>query len=349
MRVIITGDKSRYQFLRFLVNEENLKINDNLYTERMSDIDVFVSSDKTADEACTYYSSNVPLNSLVYFPKEYGADSSFSDDDKVLFFNEFPYNREEDVESLNDIANSGKYGQICVVLVYNGRTGIDTDISSDDMAILSAEKMLDDMGLSHCKYTMGSVPDFLYWKIAKQEKYEKNLLMPLLKKTKYELDVFDSTYDLLYELDVAMIVDDPTIRKLILKYDSSLNNKNVWTEYASRLILRLIKGEKSVKDFYIELYKKIVSAISIWDINKDTARLTDIVENALKEKFSKYEELIFRGNEDDYETFLNNNKVIYLLSQGLISFFKEDLKTILKKRIIKDIEIMEGFLDECNC
>lgn len=253
MRVILTGDKSRYQFLRFLVNEENLRMNDNLYTERMSDIDVFVSSDKTIDEACTYYSSLVPLNSLVYFPKEYGENSSFLDDDKILFFNEFPYNREEDMESLNNIVNSGKYGQISVVLVCNDRTSIDTDISSDDLAILSAEKMLDDMGLSHCKYTMGDIPDFLYWKIAKQEKYEKNLLMPLLQKTKYEVDVFDSTYELSYELDVAMIVDDPTIRKVILSYDCSLNNKNVWTEYANRSIMRLIKGEKSVKDFYINL------------------------------------------------------------------------------------------------
>lgn len=74
-----------------------------------------------------------------------------------------------------------------------------------------------------------------------------------------------------------------------------------------------------------------------------------MIENTLKEKFSKYEKLFFRGNEDDYDSFLNDNKVIYLLSQGIISFFKEDLKTILKKRIIKDIEIMEGLLDECNC
>lgn len=349
MRVIITGDKSRYQFLRFLVNDNNVRINDNLYTERMNDIDVFVSSDKTINEACTYYSSIVPLNTLLYFPREYGADFSFQEDDKILFFNEFPYNRKEDMESLDDIVNSGKCGQISVVLVCNDRTGICTDISSDDLAILSAQKALDDMGISHYEYTMGEMPGFLYWKIAKQENYEKNLLLPLLQKTKYEMEVFDSAYDLMYELDIAMIVDDPTVRKVILNYDSSLNNKNVWTEYANRSVRCLIKGEKSVKDFYIGLYKNTVSAISVWDINKDLVRLADMAERALRGKFRKYKKLIFRGNEDDYESFLNDNKVIYLLSQGIIGFFKEDLKDLLKKRITKDIEIMEGLLDECNC
>ena len=346
MRMVITGDKSRYQFLRSLVSAESLSIGDCFYTEQMSEKDIIVSSAKNNENI--YYSSFVPLNSLLFFPSEYGNCDMYCTDDRILFFNEFPYNREDDLEKLKDIINSGKFGQISVVLVCNFREGIDTDISSNDMAITSAENLLDEIGIDHYKYKIGEKPNFLFWRIDKKGHFEKNMLKPLLSKVKEDLAVFDTTYDFLYELDVAMIVDDPNIRKMILKYDRALLKKNVWREYAARSYNCLFKTDKSIENFYVDVYKKLILPVASWNLKKDILDLQKVVETTFKNRFDSLGYLCFSGGEEDYEAFLNENRIIFLLGQILDKFFRNELKSIICERTARNMEIVEELLYECD-
>lgn len=349
MRVIITGDKSRYQFLRSLIDIDDINMSESFYTEKMGERDIYVSSENIIKKEKNYfYSSLVPLNSYIYFPKEYGNKNTFCIDDRVIFFNEFPYNREDDMKRLHEIIDSGEYGQLCVVLVCNSRKGMDTDISSSESAVLSAKKMLEEIGITCCEYKMGEKPNFLFWKIDEKNRYEKQVMKPLLQRVKKELETFDSSYDLLYEIDVAMVVDDPVIRKNIYQYDSTFGNENIWQIYGRRTYQYLLKNNISIEQFYVNLYKNIISNIAIWDLKRDITDLKEIVKKSIDRKFKTIESICFTGENENYEMFLNRNGIIYELSRTLNTFFKEDLKKIVKTRITRDVEIMEELLDECN-
>lgn len=343
MRIVIIGDRSRYQFLRYLVKLSK----DAMYTEDIWNEEIYVSS-KNTDIKNTLFSPLIPLNSTLLFPKEYDNDILFDENDKILYFNEFPYNREEDIEKLQEIISSDKKGQFQVILVKNQREGMDTDISTDDMAIESAERILKEMNVSYCKYEMFQIPYFLFWKLEKGQYFENYKFRPLLDQAKNDLAIFDSLYDWSYDLNIATMLDDPSIRKNIFRYDSSLQNKNVWQIYRFRSYKSFLKNNVVIEQFYLELYKNTVCSIAIWDIKKDIAKLKKNIKTEFDQKFNALNEISFSGDEVEYDSFLNRNRIIITLNNLLITFFKEDLKKIIKLRIYRDIERMEELINECN-
>ena len=87
MKLIVLGDKSRYQFLRKIITDENI----NLKTEILSEKNIEIMSDivnniDNPKERVLYFSKKLPLHTTLFFPSEINTDSRYEINNKILFF-----------------------------------------------------------------------------------------------------------------------------------------------------------------------------------------------------------------------------------------------------------------------
>ena len=87
MRLIVLGDKSRYQFLRKIIDDENM----NLQTEVLSEKNIEIISEKLGNidnskESVFYFSKKLPLHTTLFFPSEINMDTRYEINNKILFF-----------------------------------------------------------------------------------------------------------------------------------------------------------------------------------------------------------------------------------------------------------------------
>lgn len=346
MRLIITGDKSRYQFLRYIVESELISDNEEFRTERISEKNLFVTTEKERVCDNIYYSRKILPNTTLFFPAEFGENTEYNVDDRIICFNEFPYNTDKNIEALEQIISDGKYGQLEVVLVENSRNGLESDTTTNEMALNDAASRIKQKGIRVNRYTMGSRPDFLFWSATQVLNLPKQIFVPSLEKAKINLETFDSIYELEYEFDMGELVKDPKNRRI--KYEKSIRGKNIWKEYGKKTCDFFLVKDNRVKNFCRKVYRNAIKEICIWNFDKDYSQLMKCVRNELKTKFNKMQALVFNGDRDSYDEFLNKNKVIYTYNQAVDEFFSCDIKRILKNRIEKDIKVMEEILNGYN-
>ena len=104
MRLIILGDRSRYQFLRKIIDDENM----NLKTEVLSEKNIEIMSETINNidnpkERVFYFSKKLPLHTTLFFPSEINMSSEYGANDKILFFDEFPYRTAIGMENIKNI------------------------------------------------------------------------------------------------------------------------------------------------------------------------------------------------------------------------------------------------------
>ena len=344
MRIIILGDKSKYQFCRYLIDISDLENNESFLTEQLSLKDIFIVSDKRIRDNNHFFSTKIPLNTVLFFPKEFEDFDDFTKDDKIIFFDEFPYNTEDYLERLYDIKANGSFNQLEVVLFQNSREGLVTDLSSNSMALSDAREKLTGNGICFSEYQIGDHMEFLFWRNEGGHN-EKSVFQPLLDDVKAELETFDSSYNYLCETTVGPIIKDPAIWNNIIKFDNSFVGKNLWEQFGKRSYLSLLKNNNEIQRFYINTYKSTVMSIIVWNFDKDIQVLNKIVKKEFLSMFNDGTKLYYYGKKEDYEEFINNHKEV-LLGQSLFEdFFYEDLKEIIKQRICIHVSKMEGLLN----
>jgi len=122
MRLIILGDKSRYQFLRKIIDDENM----NLQTEVLSEKNIEIMSETINNidnpkERVFYFSKKLPLHTTLFFPSEINMSSEYGANDKILFFDEFPYRTAIGMENIKNIFKKNPEIDFEIILIKNNR------------------------------------------------------------------------------------------------------------------------------------------------------------------------------------------------------------------------------------
>lgn len=343
---MVIGDKSRYQFFRYMVNMDMLGIKNEFYTENIGQRDLYLTSDKELVGRDTFYSRKIPLNTIVYFPKDFETFSNISEsEDRIIVFDEFPYGTEEEILRLEQIADSQNWEQLQVVLFQNNRIGLESDLSTMEMAIAEAKVRYEKRKIPVCRYKIHDTPDFLFWSATPYYARRKEVLDNMLNGAKLAVETFESYYDFSYTTELSIWLEDPTIINEVLKFDFSFKGENIWNCFYNRFFYYFWGNNSLFDDFMIRIYKDSISEFCIWDLNRDIEDMKRRVRILFKEKIKSCKDLVFSGTERDYEKFLSENKVeLISFKKKIIGFFSKDLKFYLKNRLKNNIIQMERII-----
>lgn len=348
MKIVIIGDKSRYQFFRYFIDEKYIGYKELFYTERISERDIFMTSNIEEKGENIYISNKLPLNTLVFFPKEY-SEVLYGQQDKIVIFDEFPYVTEENLLKLKNIIETGNYNQIEVVLIINNRERLESDISTEEMALKEAETIYKRKNIKVSKYKFGEIPTFLFSSIDSIQ--NNNQLKSLLNDLKFVSEIFSTSYELMYEeSELNKNLSNPEFINSFFEYNRNIIGKNIWRYYFEKIFNYFWKDNSSkIDDFYIKFYEMNLKSFCIWDISIDIEELKMEIRKLFMNKLYFPKEYIFYGDKPEYEELLNKlAKDLVNFKKELINFFTEDIKQYLKQRIEKNINKLEALLDECG-
>ncbi len=348
MRLIMSGDKSRYHFFRSIVDLRKTKNQENFFTECLSTREVFLTSDlnKVIDDC--YYSKKIPLNTDLYFPSEFVDISDvIKNGDKIVWFDEFPYATDRDIEKIKEIMNSGKGEKVVIVLFQNDREKLETDISTDDMALEEAEIRYSQWNFPVYKFVPDAVPLFLLWDNNENSIIERNFYSKINMYAS-KMEVFDGNYALMLDIPGE---DGKSISSLanydvlagFCKYDRRLYKNNIWDIYHEKACKFYWDNNHAVKDFCKFIYKDAIESLCIWDFEKDFERLYEIIIEEFRKITKGIPPAVYDGNKSDYDEFLQQNQEEILSYKTKIQdFFHENLKELIKARINRNLKKLEA-------
>lgn len=348
MRFVMAGDKSRYHFFRSIVEQNRLKNREIFFTERLGEKEVFLTSDLKKINEDVFYSPKIPLNTELYFPSEYlELLDVIKNDDKIIWFDEFPYATDRGVEQLEKILNAGNVGQVVIVLFQSPRENLETDISTDDMALEEAEFRYSQYDVSIYKYILNGFPDFLLWESNTEEMLLKASFFSKVKNVKSNLEAFDSSYEFLFNdsgesgYSLASIIDFDVLASFC-EYDRKMKDNNVWKIYHDRAYKFYWSNNYELKDFCTFIYKDAIENICIWDFEKDFEKLYDNIVEEFKRMIDDMERLTYDGTKADYDEFLRTyQEDIITYKTRIQSFFTEKMKDIIRARIHSNLVRLE--------
>lgn len=349
MQLIITGDKSRYQFFREMVDGA-VNSNQMFFTEKIGENDIYLTSDRSKVKDRVFYSDRIPLNTIVFFPKEFETlitPGKFTD--RVVIFDEFPYATDEDISNLEQIIQKGEFCQLEVVLFQNDRTALSSDISTEKTAIEDAKLRYENYNINVQCYHTKDKPDFLLWSSAAKYDSNRNSFIASIRNARDSLSVFDSCYDLEYELVLHSIIENPENLERNFKYEYGLQGKSIWKVYFDKVYNFYWVNNSAIDEFIVETYRRNVTDLCVWDLSVDINEMKQAVRKLFSKQFEGFNYLAYNGDEKEYAQFVNKHlKEILAFKQKIVHFFTDELKQFLKMRITKDIERMERVLNENN-
>lgn len=344
MRVIITGDKSRYQFLRHIVENGQEIILSELYTEKIAERDIYLTSDRGKIAEDTYYTSKLPLNTELCFPKETWEISDLLDDKaRIIVFDEFPYGTSEDIGKFESLIKRSRYSQLEVVLFQNNRAALDTDITTEAMALDEVEKLYKRKHINVHRYQVNHRPDFLFWSVIPAIKRQNHFFYKLIDSIRGNIETYDSCYDLRYELFLKEKIEDPAILNRFIQENKKLTGKNVWDVFCMEAYNYYFITISDVNSFCVKMYKLGIGDSILWDIEKDVEGLKKDIQELFLKRVKPAEKLTYRS--ENYDEFINHNSdKIIDFKMKIKNFFAIELKQFLKERIIKKMKKVEELI-----
>ena len=353
MRLVILGDKSRYQFLRKIIDDENM----NLKTEILSKKDIEIVSEKINNinnlnetEKVVYLSKKIPLHTTLFFPSEINMDCKYEVNDKILFFDEFPYRTAISLESIKNIFQKNPETNFEIVLIKNNRKSLQSDLSNEEEALKIAirEYNLENFYIKTIDFKDNY--NFLFWDFKGYAK-NSNVFINNLKGLKSSMEIF---FDIEYEMECIQI-DEKLSEQLLdnfVKYKESFINKNdIMYSLKENVSDYFFKNDYNYKQFFQfseELYLKYIDNICIWDTERDLEKLKLEFKNRM-EHFIELPVLVdFSGTtEEDYIYFYNKHKKEMIEFKNKIKdFFRKELCQLIKGYMEDKIKRMESLLYE---
>ena len=349
MRLIMSGDKSRYHFFRSIVDLRKSKNQENFFTERLGAREVFLTSDlKKVNDDC-FYSPKVPLNTDLYFPSEFvDMLDIIKNGDKIVWFDEFPYATDSDIEKIKEVIDSGKGEEVVIVLFQNYREKLETDISTDNMALEEAEFRYSQLNLPIYKFVPDAFPLFLLWENNIENSIIKENFHSKMKMIEFGLEVFDSSYEFMFDMpgedgkSISSLADYDVLAGFC-EYNRKLCKNNIWDVYHEKACKFYWDNNYAVKDFCKFIYKDAIESICIWDFEKDFERLYEIVIEEFRKITREMHPLVYDGGKSDYDEFLKENQEeIISYKMKIQHFFRENLKELIKARINRNLKKLEA-------
>lgn len=337
MRVIILGDKSRYQFLRQLLPEEQL------YSEELVSKTLKLVSKASSLKEDRYISTKIPLDTEVIFPDEVASvDFHFTQKDLVLYFDEMPYQTEFKIEQLDKLRANENIKALQVVLYNSKKDKLDTDITSSLDAREEAKKRLLKNRLPFIEYPEAGI-DTLLWRyeaILELKDKQLNNLKKLSQKLEY-------TFALDYELDFIEVESEmlsPLVLESLFKYGNRDTGKSVLKTAVDRAVIACVR-DRSLQRMVAALYERYLKGYIVWNQEKDLEKIFAKMEQEFLKRVKISKDFKFPKGNDKYELELNRNKAqIMLLKNQITDFFKDDLALFLKAQIQQRIDILEEMI-----
>ncbi|WP_026511924.1 hypothetical protein [Butyrivibrio sp. LC3010] len=349
MRIVMLGDKSRYHFFRSIVDLDMSNNQESIFTERLGEREVFMTSDYGKTKDGFFYSPRIPLNTELFFPPELSSIIDLiKDDDKVIWFDEFPYTTDGDIERLKEIISAGKSNQIVIVLFSNARARLVTDISTDDMALEDAISRYSQFNLSIYKYTLNELPYFLLWQNDSDGSGLERTFPSMVKTVTWNLEVFDSSYEYMMDFpgesgnSIASFIEFDILARFC-DYDQKLNKNSIWKIYHEKAYNYYWKNNYEVLHFCKFIYKDAIEPVCVWDFEQDFECLYFSITESFKQIIADMKSLKFKGEKADYDEFLKNNQErIVNYKTRIQHFFREEMREIIKARIRRNLCKLEG-------
>lgn len=337
MRVIILGDKSRYQFLRQLLPEEQL------HSEELVSKTIKLISSASSLKEDMYISTRIPLDTEVIFPDEVASvDFSFEQDDLVLYFDEMPFQTEFEIGQLDKLCENENIKALQVVLYNSKKEKLATDITSSLDAREEAKKRLLENKIPFIEYPEAGI-DTLIWRyeaILDRKDKQLNNLKKLSQKLEY-------TFSLDYELDFIEVESEmlsPLVLESLFKYVTQDTGKDVLKTAVDRAVIACVRDHR-LQRMIAALYEKYLKGYIVWDAEKDLEKIFEKMKQEFLKQIRVNKDFKFPRGNDQYELELNKNKAqIMLLKNQITDFFKNDLALFLKVQIQQRIDILEEMI-----
>lgn len=346
MRIIVLGDKSRYQFLRELIGGAE---NRSLRTESLAGSLVKVTADRNiAEQENCYYSEKIPLFTELIFPDEWETHKvECCVNDKVLFFDEFPYRSDKEMQFIeNFMKNDIVYCEI--VLVRNYRKHLESDISDEEMALQEAQRSYAVEEYPVRIYGFGEKYDFLFWNAETIVADHKRTLKRKIKEIKENIEFgFEVDYDVKF-LEFKLMMDNPAFLDLFVKYDKRMKNKKLFQYFCGNAEAYFWKqNREKYSSFIRNIYSDYMGSICVWDMEKDMAELVEQMELAFHDFLKRENDIIYSGEEDGYAFFMNSHLIELInFKNDIRGFWELELKVLLKKYMESRISRLEALMDE---
>ena len=351
MRLIVLGDKSRYQFLRKIITDENI----NLKTEILSEKNIEIISEKLGNidnskESVFYFSKKLPLHTTLFFPSEINMDTRYEINNKILFFDEFPYRTATSIENIKYILEKNPKLDFEIILIKNNRKNLQSDLSNENEAIKTAIREYNLEGFRVKVVDFEENYNFLFWSF---EGFTKNInsFTNDLEELKKILDIF---FEIEYEMEYIQIEEKLSEQLLdsFVKYKKSFINKdNIMDLLKIDVSDYFFKNDYNYKQFFEfseNLYLKNIDKVCVWNVERDLKNLKLKFKKRIEEFIELPILIKFDGiTEEDYIFFYNKYKKEMIEFKNRIkTFFKTELCQLIKDYIKNKIERMENFLDE---
>lgn len=351
MRLIVLGDKSRYQFLRKIITDENI----NLKTEILSEKNIEIISEKLGNidnskESVFYFSKKLPLHTTLFFPSEINMDTRYEINNKILFFDEFPYRTATSIENIKYILEKNPKLDFEIILIKNNRKNLQSDLSNENEAIKTAIREYNLEGFRVKVVDFEENYNFLFWSF---EGFTKNInsFTNDLEELKKILDIF---FEIEYEMEYIQIEEKLSEQLLdsFVKYKKSFINKdNIMNLLKINVSDYFFKKDYNYKQFFEfseNLYLKNIDKVCVWNVERDLKNLKLKFKKRIEEFIELPILIKFDGiTEEDYIFFYNKYKKEMIEFKNRIkTFFKTELCQLIKDYIKNKIERMENFLDE---
>jgi hypothetical protein len=358
VKIVVTGDNSRYQFLRELVPAERLESEaGGFHSESFYDRSIVVYRDRKLQPDFTssgftknmveVFSDKIPFRTALHFPPE-GTISTrkYGVNDRILVFDEFPYHTDSDKKYIYELGQKNPLSSFSIVLYRTERKGLSTDITTDDMAAEDAVNSYASKGFEIVQHKPQEDLKILFWKRQSIDSIVCKSYISQLAEVRTQINNFFELEIICWGLEEKLL--DVNVLNIFTKYKPIYKNKRVMAMYFQNA-LECYFGP-SINDWFspvLNLYKQYMGNLIIWHEEEDILMLLDNI----KAEFINIKNLLsvytFKGSSEiEYNEFLFRTHAEIEFKNMIQDFFEKKIATILKKYILHRLDLLEELLNE---
>ena len=353
---VVIGDGSRYEFLRWILGEKDIDV--------LRKLTIWLQygsqySQRTDGETCWLKCRRILPGTSCYFPNFLDEDCSLKfkvntvSKTRFLVFEEFPFQKEETVQWIDNIRREkGVDASIVVVLVDLPRRYGSTDIEHFD----SQERI--DIVRSHYEQaerlpvtvivarSQSDVIPILSWRESLGRKWFRKAIKELLELKErvadFEFDYKETCFEL--ELGNAFLSLDTKQEVFSLSAIERYKKPTLWENYTEAILAKAFPSKRlsglfPTVDLYCEVFDN--SPLAVWDKTEDRETCILELKNALREKLMMNQGLYQIPSTSLPSPFVGGGEPEHELWDLVKEFVEADIPMILKHRLSEKYKKLE--------
>ena len=350
MKIIVIGDKSRYQFLRKLTE------NPSLTSESLGRKKVVVTGNRQTESETIFFSPCLPLYTELEFPSENDINNEniiITRKDKLIIFIEkmtaqIRKAQESDAEKFEILKRYRNKALSCeIIVLVNNIEGMTSDISTKEDEVQEILRICREEGFIARKYILGELLDFLIY----YDFVENNSKKEFESKFRNLREEIQNNFSVDYEMEMDLsgfydrYIEDPNYFENFFRYTRHISN--LVKSSTQKMYAALLQNQnKEFVKICEQLYEERMRMVAFWDMEKDKEILYRKIVGAYNEKFRKMPVISFKGSESDYEIWYSKNmNTIFEIKDKAKTFFQKDVCELMKEYILHRLSRVEDVLN----